>query len=140
MSTFRQFVRRRKALAKGDRRPYNRSPKLEGCPQKRGICVKVGTTKPKKPNSAVRKIAKVRLSTGKYVRAAISGQGFILLEHSIVIVKANRVRDIPGVHYRLIRGLRDFVTSERTPRENKRSKHAVPRKSVQKKTTTTSKR
>lgn len=125
MTTFQQFVRGKKKLTKSAKSAYNRSPKLEGCPQRRGILVRIYTTVPKKPNSAIRKIVKLRLSTGAYIRAAVSGQGHSLQEHSTVLVKANRVRDIPGVHYRLIRGARDFTPTERKLRVHSRSKYGI---------------
>lgn len=125
MTTFQQFVRKKKKLTKSARLTYNRSPKLDKCPQRRGILVRIYTTVPKKPNSAVRKIVKLRLSNGQYLRAAVSGQGHTLQEHSTVLVKANRVRDIPGVHYRLIRGARDFIPTERKQRANSRSKYGI---------------
>lgn len=118
MPTFNQVLRR------GRQRPprYNRSPKMEGCPQKTGICLKVGTTKPKKPNSAIRKIAKVRLPTGHNVRAVIPGSGFDLMEHNTVLVRAGRVRDIPGVHYRLVRNKYDLGPPHGFARQQRRSK------------------
>ena len=81
---------------------------LEGCPQKRGVCIKVKTTKPKKPNSAIRKIAKVRLSNNKIITAYIPGQGHNLQEHSVVIVRGGRTPDVPGLKYKLVRGKLDF--------------------------------
>lgn len=127
MTTLNQLLRNRKKISKGDRIPYNRSPKLEKCPQKRAIITKIATTKPKKPNSAVRKIVKVRLSTKKYIRAVVPGQGFFLQEHSTVLIKAGRIRDIPGLHYRVIRGARDFISPERGiyVRTTGRSKYGI---------------
>jgi small subunit ribosomal protein S12 len=122
MPTFNQVVR---GARNQELRPYNRSPKMEGCPQKMGICLKVGTTKPKKPNSAVRKIAKVRLPTGHNVRAVIPGAGFDLMEHNTVLLRAGRVRDIPGVHYRLIRNKYDLGPPHGFQRQNRRSKFGV---------------
>jgi len=81
-----------------------KSPALEKCPAKRGVCVQVKTMTPKKPNSALRKIARVRLSTGKEVTAYIGGEGHNLQEHSIVLVRGGRVRDLPGVRYHIVRG------------------------------------
>lgn len=131
MTTFQQFVRNKKHLSKSSKTNYNRSPKLNKCPQRRGILVRIYTSVPKKPNSAVRKIVKLRLSTGSYIRAAVSGQGHSLQEHATVLVKANRVRDMPGVHYRLIRGARDFNSAERhddsKPRTTSRSKYGIKR-------------
>lgn len=120
MPTFNQVIRG----IRGRPRRYNRSPKMEGCPQKMGICLKVGTTKPKKPNSAVRKIAKVHLPTGHNIRAVIPGAGFDLMEHNTVLVRAGRVRDIPGVHYRLIRNKYD-LGPPLVVRHQRRSKFGV---------------
>ena len=80
------------------------SPALKGCPQRRGVCVRVYTTTPKKPNSALRKVARVRLTSGVEVTAYIPGEGHNLQEHSIVLVRGGRVRDLPGVRYKIIRG------------------------------------
>jgi small subunit ribosomal protein S12 len=82
---------------------------LEGCPQKRGVCLLVKTVTPKKPNSALRKVARVRLSNGKEVTAYIPGEGHNLQEHSIVLVRGGRVRDLPGVRYKIIRGVLDTL-------------------------------
>ncbi len=103
MPTINQLVR------KGRRKPRYRSksPVLEGCPQKKGVCLQVKTMTPKKPNSALRKIARVRLSNGKEVTAYIPGEGNNLQEHSIVLVRGGRVRDLPGVRYHIIRGTLD---------------------------------
>ena len=87
----------------------SKSPALDRCPQKRGVCVQVKTMTPKKPNSALRKIARVRLSNGKEVTAYIPGEGHNLQEHSIVLVRGGRVRDLPGVRYKIIRGTLDAV-------------------------------
>ncbi|RHZ56376.1 hypothetical protein Glove_402g10 [Diversispora epigaea] len=87
----------------------SKSPALEKCYQKKGVCSKVYTTKPKKPNSAVRKVARVKLSTGKFVTAYIPGEGHNLSEHSNVLVRGGRVKDLPGVRYHLIRGALDFA-------------------------------
>lgn len=100
MPTIHQLLRkpRKNQLVK------NKSLALECCPQKKGICVRVYTTKPKKPNSAERKIAKVRLSTGKFVIGYIPGEGHNLQEHSVVLIRGGRVKDLPGVRYHFIRG------------------------------------
>lgn len=108
---------------------YCRTLNLVGSPQKKGICVRVYTTKPKKPNSAIRKIAKIKFSNGLYVRAAIPGQGHNLQEHSVVMVRGGRVRDIPGIHYKLIRGKYDFLFKENFDRFKRRSKFSIPRPS-----------
>ena len=85
----------------------NKVPALESCPQKRGVCVRVYTTTPKKPNSALRKVARVRLSNGKEITAYIGGEGHNLQEHSIVLIRGGRVKDLPGVRYHTIRGTLD---------------------------------
>ncbi|MEW6355743.1 MAG: 30S ribosomal protein S12 [Planctomycetota bacterium] len=103
MPTINQLVRKgRKILRKKSKRPD-----LEQCPQKRGVCLQVATRTPKKPNSALRKIARVRLSNGREITAYIPGEGHNLQEHSIVLVRGGRVRDLPGVRYHIIRGTRD---------------------------------
>lgn len=112
------------------RRPKKKSPTLwlKGCPQKKGVCVRVYTTSPKKPNSAVRKVAKVRLtSIGRYVLAYIPGFGHNLNQHSVVLVRGGRVRDVPGMHYKLIRGTYDFDSSEEKERKSRRSKYGLPK-------------
>ncbi|WFD03806.1 hypothetical protein MOBT1_002500 [Malassezia obtusa] len=97
---------------RGARRPHrppvNRVPALEGCPFVKGVCTKIFTTKPKKPNSAIRKMARVRLSNGRTVTAYIPGEGHNLQEHSVVLMRGGRVQDVPGVRYRLVRGALDF--------------------------------
>ncbi|KAL7417556.1 ribosomal protein S12/S23-domain-containing protein [Mrakia frigida] len=84
-----------------------RAPALEGCPQKKGVCVRVFTAKPKKPNSAVRKVCRVKISTGKFVMAYIPGEGHNLQEHSVVLLRGGRTQDLPGVKYKVIRGAQD---------------------------------
>lgn len=98
---------------------------LKQCPQKRATCLKVYTTSPKKPNSAVRKIAKVKLSTKQNILVNIPGQGHNLQEYSVVLVRGGRVRDMPGIRFRLIRGVLDFNKQEKFIRKNKRSKHGI---------------
>ncbi|MDP7561159.1 MAG: 30S ribosomal protein S12, partial [Planctomycetota bacterium] len=88
-------------------RKKSKSPVLDRCPQKRGVCTQVKTMTPKKPNSALRKVARVRLSNGKEITAYIGGEGHNLQEHSIVLVRGGRVRDLPGVRYHVIRGTLD---------------------------------
>ena len=103
MPTINQLVRKgRKKI-----RRKSKSPVLEACPQKRGVCLAVKTQTPKKPNSALRKIARVRLSNGREITAYIPGEGHNLQEHSIVLVRGGRVRDLPGVRYHIIRGTLD---------------------------------
>jgi small subunit ribosomal protein S12 len=84
-------------------------PALQGCPQKRGVCLRVYTTTPKKPNSALRKVCRVKLSNGYQVTAYIQGEGHNLQEHSIILVRGGRVRDLPGVRYKVVRGALDSV-------------------------------
>ncbi len=89
-----------------------KSPALTGCPQKRGVCTRVYTTTPKKPNSALRKVARVRLSNGYEVTAYIPGEGHNLQEHSVVLIRGGRVKDLPGVRYHIIRGVYDAAGVE----------------------------
>ncbi len=115
MPTINQLVRKpRKEKVK-----KSKSPALMGNPQKRGVCIRVYTTTPKKPNSALRKVAKVRLSNGKEVVAYIPGEGHNLQEHSNVLVRGGRVKDLPGVKYHIIRGALDTAGVE--GRRNSRS-------------------
>ncbi|MBQ2049439.1 MAG: 30S ribosomal protein S12, partial [Spirochaetales bacterium] len=100
-----------------------KSPALEGCPQKRGVCTKVMTVTPKKPNSALRKVARVRLSNGIEVTAYIPGIGHNLQEHSVVLIRGGRVKDLPGVRYHIIRGTKD--TQGVTDRKRSRSKYGT---------------
>lgn len=103
MPTIQQLVRkgRETLVVKG------KSPALDACPQRRGVCVRVYTTTPKKPNSAMRKVARVRLTNGKEVNSYIPGEGHNLQEHSIVLIRGGRVKDLPGVRYHLVRGTLD---------------------------------
>ncbi|MFQ5653130.1 MAG: 30S ribosomal protein S12 [Planctomycetota bacterium] len=117
MPTINQLVR--KGRKKRARR--SKAPVLESCPQKRGVCLQVKTQTPKKPNSALRKIARVRLSNGKEITAYIPGEGHNLQEHSIVLVRGGRVRDLPGVRYHVIRGTLDTMGVE--GRKQARSKY-----------------
>mgnify|MGYP001395536918 FL=1 len=103
MPTINQLVRRgRKKQAR-----KNKVPALKACPQKRGVCTRVYTTTPKKPNSALRKVARVRLTNGMEVNAYIPGEGHNLQEHSIVLIEGGRVKDLPGVRYHIVRGTLD---------------------------------
>jgi small subunit ribosomal protein S12 len=108
MPTINQLVRRRRK----PKRTFSKSPVLDRCPQKRGVCLQVRTMTPKKPNSALRKIARVRLSNSKEVTVYIPGEGHSLQEHSIVLVRGGRVRDLPGVRYQVIRGTLDSTGVE----------------------------
>mgnify|MGYP001404016229 CR=1 FL=1 len=119
MPTINQLLRKRR------RRPSARDkvPALEKSPQKRGVCVKVYTTTPKKPNSALRKVARVKLTNGMEVTAYIPGEGHNLQEHSVVLIRGGRVRDLPGVRYHIIRGALD--TSGVEGRKRGRSKYGA---------------
>ena len=103
MPTIQQLVRK----GRGTKPRKDKTPALKGAPQRRGVCTRVYTTTPKKPNSALRKVARVRLSSGIEVTAYIPGEGHNLQEHSIVLVRGGRVKDIPGVRYKVIRGALD---------------------------------
>lgn len=103
MPTINQLIRKnRKKVTK-----KTKSPALKGCPQKKGVCTRVYTTTPKKPNSALRKVARVRLTNGYEVTCYIPGEGHNLQEHSIVLIRGGRVKDLPGVRYHIIRGVLD---------------------------------
>lgn len=103
MPTINQLVKKRRRPP----RKFSKSPVLDKCPQKRGVCLQVKTMTPKKPNSALRKIARVRLSNEKEVTVYIPGEGHTLQEHSIVLIRGGRVRDLPGVRYHIVRGTLD---------------------------------
>jgi small subunit ribosomal protein S12 len=121
-------------LVKRPRRPLARKSKVRDlalCPQKRGVCTIVRTMTPKKPNSALRKIARVRLSNGREVTAYIGGEGHNLQEHSIVLVRGGRVRDLPGVRYHIVRGTLDCLGVE--GRKNGRSKYGAKKAKAAKK-------
>ena len=121
MTTINQLLKkpRAKPLAR------NKVPALEKQPLKRGVCIKVYTTTPKKPNSAMRKVARVRLTNGKEVNAYIPGEGHNLQEHSIVLVRGGRVKDLPGVRYHIVRGALDTAGVE--GRLQRRSKYGAKR-------------
>src|SRR6202048_304771 len=121
MPTINQLVRKRRRPP----RKFSKSPVLDRCPQRRGVCLQVKTMTPKKPNSALRKIARVRLSNGKEVTVYIPGEGHSLQEHSIVLVRGGRVRDLPGVRYHIIRGTLDAAGVEN--RKQGRSKYGAKR-------------
>jgi len=121
MPTINQLVRQgRKKITK-----KNKVPALNANPQKRGVCTRVYTTKPKKPNSALRKVARVRLTTGTEVTAYIPGEGHNLQEHSIVLIEGGRVKDLPGVRYHIIRGTLDTAGVE--GRRQSRSRYGTKR-------------
>ena len=121
MPTVNQLIR--KARVQPIRR--NKVPALEGCPQKRGVCTRVYTTTPKKPNSALRKVARVRLTNGFEVTSYIPGEGHNLQEHSVVMIRGGRVKDLPGVRYHIIRGTLD--TQGVMERRQRRSKYGAKR-------------
>ncbi|MEO0480934.1 MAG: 30S ribosomal protein S12 [Planctomycetota bacterium] len=121
MPTINQLVKKGRRQA----RSKSKSPVLERCPHKRGVCLQVKTMTPKKPNSALRKIARVRLSNGKEVTVYIPGEGHNLQEHSIVLIRGGRVRDLPGVRYQVLRGVLD--ASGVDGRRQSRSKYGSKR-------------
>ena len=121
MPTINQLVRHGRTLTKGK----TKSPALMRSPQRRGVCIRVYTTTPKKPNSALRKVARVRLTNGMEVTSYIPGIGHDLQEHSIVLVRGGRVKDLPGVRYHLVRGALDAVGVQN--RRQGRSKYGAKR-------------
>ncbi|MCI4454213.1 MAG: 30S ribosomal protein S12 [Thermodesulfobacterium sp.] len=121
MPTINQLVR----YGREKKEKRSKAPALQGCPQKRGVCVRVYTVTPKKPNSALRKVARVRLTNGIEVTAYIPGIGHNLQEHSVVLVRGGRVRDLPGVRYKIIRGALDAAGVQN--RRKSRSKYGTPR-------------
>ena len=126
MPTISQLVRKaRKKVVK-----KSKSASLVGCPQKRGVCTRVYTTTPKKPNSAMRKVARVRLTNGIEVNAYIPGEGHNLQEHSIVLVRGGRVKDLPGVRYHIVRGALDTAGVE--GRLQRRSKYGAKKAKAKK--------
>ena len=121
MPTINQLLRKKRIKPKA----RDRVPALEKSPQKRGVCVKVYTTTPKKPNSALRKVARVKLTNGQEVTAYIPGEGHNLQEHSVVLIRGGRVKDLPGVRYHIIRGTLDTQGLEK--RRQRRSKYGAKR-------------
>ncbi|MBU4252474.1 MAG: 30S ribosomal protein S12 [Candidatus Omnitrophica bacterium] len=121
MPTISQLIR----FGRISKKKKSKSPALKACPQRRGVCLQVRTMTPKKPNSALRKIARVRLTTGLEVTAYIPGEGHNLQEHSIVLVRGGRVKDLPGVRYHIIRGTLD--ASGVNARRRSRSKYGAKR-------------
>jgi small subunit ribosomal protein S12 len=121
MPTINQLVRK----PRKSKRVINKVPALQGNPQKRGVCIRVYTTTPKKPNSALRKVARVRLANGFEVTAYIPGEGHNLQEHSVVVIRGGRVKDLPGVRYHIIRGTLD--TQGVKDRRQRRSKYGAKR-------------
>jgi len=121
MATINQLVRKPRLRQK----KKNNVPALQACPQRRGVCTRVYTTTPKKPNSAMRKVARVRLTNGFEVTSYIGGEGHNLQEHSVVLIRGGRVKDLPGVRYHTVRGALD--TSGVTERRQGRSKYGAKR-------------
>ncbi len=119
MPTIAQLIR----LGRISKRKKTKSPALKACPQRRGVCTQVRTMTPKKPNSALRKIARVRLTTGIEVTSYIPGEGHNLQEHSIVLVRGGRVKDLPGVRYHIVRGTLDAAGVNQ--RKKSRSKYGA---------------
>ena len=119
MPTIQQLVRKGRKKLKSK----SKSPALDSCPQKRGVCTRVYTTTPKKPNSALRKVCKVRLTSGFEVISYIGGEGHNLQEHSVVLIRGGRVKDLPGVRYHTVRGTLD--TSGVDDRKQRRSKYGA---------------
>jgi len=121
MPTINQLIRESRAK----QRPKNTAPALQNCPQKRGVCTRVYTSTPKKPNSALRKVARVRLTNGIEVTSYIPGVGHNLQEHSVVLIRGGRVKDLPGVRYHIIRGTLDSIGVQ--DRRQSRSKYGAKR-------------
>nr|YP_009555416.1 ribosomal protein S12 [Dendrolycopodium obscurum]AZU95270.1 ribosomal protein S12 [Dendrolycopodium obscurum] len=119
MPTIQQLIRNRRQPIEN----RTKSPALQGCPQRRGVCTRVYTATPKKPNSALRKVARVRLTSGFEITAYIPGIGHNLQEHSVVLVRGGRVKDLPGVRYHIVRGTLDAVGVK--DRQQGRSKYGV---------------
>ena len=119
MPTVNQLVRKRRVRAI----KRNKVPAMESCPQKRGVCTRVYTTTPKTPNSALRKVARVRLTNGFEVISYIPGEGHNLQEHSVVLIRGGRVKDLPGVRYHILRGVLD--TQGVSDRKQRRSKYGT---------------
>jgi len=121
MPTINQLIRKSRTAPKS----RSKSPALQSAPQKRGVCTRVYTTTPKKPNSAMRKVAKVRLTNGYEVVSYIPGEGHNLQEHSVVMIRGGRVKDLPGVRYHIVRGTLD--TQGIAKRRQRRSKYGAKR-------------
>ena len=121
MPTINQLIKRPRAKDKF----RSKVPALESCPQKRGVCTRVYTTTPKKPNSALRKVARVKLTNGFEVTSYIPGEGHNLQEHSVVLIRGGRVKDLPGVRYHVLRGILD--TEGVKNRKQRRSKYGAKR-------------
>ena len=126
MPTIQQLIRKGRVT----KTQASKSAALDSCPQRRGVCVRVYTTTPKKPNSAMRKVARVRLTNGNEVNAYIGGEGHNLQEHSIVLVRGGRVKDLPGVRYHIVRGALDTAGVE--GRSQRRAKYGTKRPKAKK--------
>ena len=126
MPTLNQHVRKKSSRIKKTKKV--KKPALTGCPQRQGICTRVYTRNPKKPNSALRKVAKIRLTNKAQVIASIPGEGHNLQEHSIVLIRGGRVKDLPGVKYRIIRGVLDLQGV--IERKQGRSKYGAKKKKI----------
>ena len=124
MPTINQLVRK----GRKDKVSKNKAPALDSCPQRRGVCLQVYTRTPKKPNSALRKVAKVRLTNGQEVIAYIGGEGHNLQEHSIVLIRGGRVKDLPGVRYHVVRGSLDTLGVDNRAQSRSKSGTKRPRK------------
>src|SRR5215204_4534983 len=124
MPTINQLIRQ----GRSDKQWKTKSPALESCPQRRGVCTRVYTTTPKKPNSALRKVCRVRLTNGFEVTSYIGGEGHNLQEHSVILIRGGRVKDLPGVRYHIVRGSLD--TSGVNNRKQSRSKYGTKRPKV----------
>jgi small subunit ribosomal protein S12 len=121
LPTVQQLIRR----GRSQKARKSKAPDLTGCPQRRGVCIRVFTATPKKPNSALRKVARVRLTNGREVNAYIPGVGHTLQEHSVVLVRGGRVKDLPGVRYHIVRGTLDSTGV--AERHQSRSKYGAKR-------------
>lgn len=119
MPTINQLIKKKR----NKKKRTLRVPALTKCPQKKGICVKITTRTPKKPNSAIRKLANIRLTNGKRIAGYIAGEGHNLQEHSVVLIRGGRVKDLPGIKYKLIRGIYDFEGLKK--RKQGRSKYGT---------------
>lgn len=123
--TFNQLSKNYTKKSRVEKNIKSKSPRLENCPQKKGVCTKVYITKPKKPNSAKRQVAKIFLSTKRYTIGYIPGSGHLLQQHSVVLIRGGRVPDLPGVKYHIIRSKYDFTSPEKFLRKNRRSKFSI---------------
>lgn len=126
MPTIQQLIRKKRKKQK----EKSKSPALNSCPQRRGVCTKVKTASPKKPNSAMRKVARVKLTNGFEITGYIGGEGHNLQEHSVVLIRGGRVKDLPGVRYHLVRGALDAQGV--TNRKKGRSKYGTKREKAKK--------